>query len=96
MSEYAKRAVMGIMAHYAKHVQAMTAEGLHEKSDIAAELAWRDAQLESCNTQLAELRDVATDLLGQINNVDGTAQLSTDDLGSALRKVRWPVALHEI
>ena len=58
MSEYAKRAVMEIMAHYAKHVQAMTAEGLHEKSDIAAELAWRDAQLESFNAQLAELRDL--------------------------------------
>jgi len=35
--------------HYIKHVEAMTAEGLHSKSDIAAQLAWRDqriAQLE--------------------------------------------------
>lgn len=28
---------------YCKHVSAMTREGLYEKSDIAAELAWRDA-----------------------------------------------------
>lgn len=30
---------------YTRHLQAMTAEGLHEKSDIAAQLAVRDQQL---------------------------------------------------
>jgi len=29
--------------YYIKHAQAMTVEGLHDKSDIAAELAYRDA-----------------------------------------------------
>jgi hypothetical protein len=36
--------------HYCRHVMAMTREDLHGKSDIAAELAWRDwriAQLEA-------------------------------------------------
>lgn len=31
---------------YAQHVQAMTAEKLHAKSDIAAELAYRDTLLD--------------------------------------------------
>lgn len=30
---------------YCQHVRAMTAEGLHSKSDIAAELGWRDMQI---------------------------------------------------
>lgn len=32
--------------YYIRHVEAMTAEGLHEKSDIAAQLAWRDREIE--------------------------------------------------
>ncbi len=31
--------------HYSAHVSAMTAEALHGKSDIAAELAWRDQRI---------------------------------------------------
>lgn len=71
MSEYAHRPRKEIMAHYAKHVQAMTAEGLHEKSDIAAELAWRDAQIEG-------LRNAAVDLITQVNNVVETDEVSTE------------------
>lgn len=33
-------------SHYDKHVSAMTGEQLHSKSDIAAELAFRDAEIE--------------------------------------------------
>jgi hypothetical protein len=43
--EYAKRDIEQLGEHYIRHVEAMTAEGLHEKSDIAAELAFRDAEL---------------------------------------------------
>lgn len=32
--------------HYCLHVQAMTAEALHDKGEIAEELAWRDIQIE--------------------------------------------------
>jgi hypothetical protein len=32
--------------YYQRHVSAMTVEGLHEKSDIAAELAFRDWQID--------------------------------------------------
>jgi hypothetical protein len=31
--------------YYCNHVSAMTREGLHSKSDIAQQLAWRDKQI---------------------------------------------------
>lgn len=37
---------------YCDHVMAMTAEGLHSKADIAAELAWRDQQINSLSSRL--------------------------------------------
>lgn len=45
---------------YTDHVIAMTAEGLRSKSDIAAELGWRDREI-------ARLT-----LLNQGRNIDGT------------------------
>lgn len=46
--------------HYMRHVSAMTGEGLHAKSDIAAELAWRDWRIaglvEQHHRDSAELR----------------------------------------
>ena len=35
--------------YYIRHVSAMTREGLHSKSDIAAELAWRDMEIDRLN-----------------------------------------------
>ena len=49
MSEYAKRGVeeMDVIGnYYLKHISAMTEEGLHCKADIAAELGWRDLQID--------------------------------------------------
>ncbi|MEB5837069.1 hypothetical protein MXF26_12485 [Pantoea dispersa] len=37
---------------YGNHVMAMTAEQLHSKSDIAAELGWRDMQIANLKEQL--------------------------------------------
>lgn len=42
---YARRDTEAIGELYIKHVEAMTAEGLHQKNHIAAELAWRDSLL---------------------------------------------------
>lgn len=47
-NQYAKRDIMALDkqgGHYWRHANAMTAEGLHSKSDIAAELAYRDARI---------------------------------------------------
>lgn len=42
--------------YFSRHMLAMTAEDLHYKSDIAAELAWRDAEIDRLRIELSELR----------------------------------------
>lgn len=41
--------------HYSNHVDAMTTEGLHKKSAIAAELAYRDRRIEELEARVKEL-----------------------------------------
>jgi len=55
---YADRDIIEQGDHYSKHVSAMTSEGLHSKSDIAAELAHRDIQLEQAEARVAELSNL--------------------------------------
>jgi len=43
---YAERDVIGLGDFYSRHASAMTGEQLHNKADIAAELGWRDQQIE--------------------------------------------------
>lgn len=50
---YAERDTMAL-DRYAYHVDAMTRFGLHAKPDIAAELAWRDQQIDVLRELLAE------------------------------------------
>lgn len=45
MAEYAERDILKQGDHYMRHITAMTAEKLHDKSDIAAELAHRDIEI---------------------------------------------------
>lgn len=51
---------MALEPHYSKHVGAMTREGLHAKSDIAAELAWRDTEIERLIAERDALREIAS------------------------------------
>lgn len=56
MKQYAERDIMALDeegGYYCKHVGAMTSEGLHDKGDIAAELAYRDAQIDRLRLELA-------------------------------------------
>ncbi len=61
VQRYAKRNAQALGQLYCDHVHAMTVEGLHEKSDIAAELAWRDAR-EAQLTALVEQAEKALTL----------------------------------
>lgn len=54
MSDYEDRDPEVLEPHYSKHVHAMTAEGLHSKAAIAAELAFRDVLLEDARQKLAD------------------------------------------
>lgn len=60
--QYADRDRQAQGSYYVTHVGAMTAEGLHSKSSIAAELAYRDieiARLHAENTALQSGYDAA-------------------------------------
>jgi hypothetical protein len=64
MKQYANRDPMKLDAagnYYIRHVGAMTSEGLHAKSDIAAELAWRDMQIDRLAQALVDVMDGVSD-----------------------------------
>ncbi|EOZ4489052.1 hypothetical protein ACQLT9_006013, partial [Salmonella enterica subsp. diarizonae] len=57
VNQYAERDAMQLDkdgGYYSRHIQAMTREGLHSKGDIAAELAWRDQQIDQLKADLEE------------------------------------------
>ena len=62
VAQYAQRDAMELGVSYIRHVEAMTAEALHSKSDIAAELAYRDNAIAALQAQIAE-RDAAIEKL---------------------------------
>lgn len=43
--------------YFCRHVSAMTSEGLHSKADIAAELAWRDQEIDRLKREVATAYD---------------------------------------
>lgn len=55
--------------HYFRHVRAMTAEGLHDKTHIAAELAARDWEIERLRRENAELKEETGRLTGVLKYV---------------------------
>ena len=58
IKQYSERDAMEldeVGGYYFRHVLAMTAEGLHSKSDIAAELGWRDMQIAALQEQVRAL-----------------------------------------
>ncbi|BBI61782.1 hypothetical protein [Vreelandella sulfidaeris] len=58
MDEYTERDIMGLDRqgnYYSRHLSAMTGEQLHDKSDIAAELAWRDARIDELSGAIDQL-----------------------------------------
>lgn len=60
MTNYAKRDIMQLYedgGYYTEHVHAMTAEELHCKSDIAAELGWRDREIDRLTEVLDNLEE---------------------------------------
>lgn len=73
--QYAERDICALDEagnHYSRHVSAMTSEGLHSKSDIAAELGYRDHIIETlvarCNELLSERIRIGPDIDAAISN----------------------------
>ena len=63
MKQYATRDIMALDRageYYSRHVEALTHERLHDKCDIAAELAWRDFRIAQLERQVEQAKcDVA-------------------------------------
>ena len=75
---YASRDVRGLEKYYTDHVMAMTAEGLHSKSDIAAELAYRDQQRDRLLTLATKWCDKDHHDWQEILHIAGTEKGNSD------------------
>ena len=60
MPEYRKYDDIRDLAHYGKHVEALSTECLHKTYEIAAELAHRDQQIEQLKEQRKKLVELAS------------------------------------
>ena len=49
--------------YYCRHIMAMTKEGLHDKTDIACELAWRDKRIDRLEAEINHLKTIGTYLV---------------------------------
>lgn len=77
VNQYAERDAMQLDkdgGYYGRHIQAMTREGLHSKGDIAAELAWRDQQIEQLREKLKQAEEKNLRLLGFVDSYDWQRQ----------------------
>lgn len=52
MTLYARRNTAALGEYYIRHIEAITDEDLCDASDIAAELAWRDREIDSLRVQM--------------------------------------------
>lgn len=88
---YAKRDIIGQGEFYTRHVMAMTAEGLHDKSSIAAELAHRDqrikyleANVEACSARnssdVDRIAELEAGIKGAIGLIEGNLEVTARDL----------------
>lgn len=67
---YAERDIEGLDEDgnfYFKHVMAMTAEGLHSKSDIAAELGYRDSKIVELQSRLERANEERNELAATVD-----------------------------
>lgn len=71
---YADRDTIGQGQAYVDHVLAMTRESLHNKSDIAAELAERDIEIAALKLRNAHLRVMASSSYGSSTGCRGALQ----------------------
>lgn len=93
---YPRHRLIDLEPHYSKHIGAMTElpgiqEGLHNKSDIAEQLAWRDQKIEGQESELALIRTVCM-AAGLVdpgpNTVDRTLAMVGELLPMAVLKMR--------
>jgi hypothetical protein len=52
---YPKHHPWTLEPYYSRHVSAMTSEGLHDKADIAEQLAWRDKKIQELENEILSM-----------------------------------------
>jgi len=67
---YAERDIVEQGDYYFRHASAMTGEGLHHKSNIAAELAHRDIQIDDLRQQLEASERRKEELLALVHDME--------------------------
>lgn len=86
---YAERDCQELGNYYIQNVMAMTAEGLHSKSDIAAELAYRDMIIDRLKKEISitpGLRKKVLALCDEIDEREGSITFSMIDLVHEIRQ----------
>ena len=68
MIHYAKRDLIQLADHYIMHLVALSEEQLNSKSDIAAELAFRDQRIEQLTKALKQLRSELSSLQSSVQH----------------------------
>jgi hypothetical protein len=76
---YAERNIVKQGQPYFDHVKAMTAEGLHAKSAIAAELAHRDIEIATLTAELGAMRELVASMQAVINAASILENASASD-----------------
>lgn len=105
VKQYAERDLMAMDIagnHYCRHVSAMTREQLHSKSDIAAELGWRDmkiaelkAQRDALAAENAALKEFGDKLNDMHNNLNGEGTAIQGRAEVACQQVALEAAMDE-
>ena len=83
VKQYAERDAMAFGKYYGIHIHAMTAEGLHSKSDIAAELAFRDHRIADLEQSLKDKDKRTAACLGAFEGIE-TDRIAGKTLGEFL------------
>ena len=68
MRHYAQRDLEALdvpVPYFSRHMAAMTDEGLFEKGAVAAELGWRDMEIDELKKKVERLRNAAKAVLSQ-------------------------------
>lgn len=60
---------------FTKHMSAMTEHGLERKSDIAAQLAWRDARIEALQKMLYGVASIQEIICGLQEDLQSTLSM---------------------
>src|SRR5690606_32041610 len=82
---YADRDPSKLEPWYSQHVSAMTAEGLHSKSDIAAELAHRDRQIRELMERIVALEQQNEALASRLDSAENAMREVVSHLRNSQR-----------